>query len=436
MDPNSLSAPTLISSLEAMIQASVTSILDRPLGPAAGEILDAQIQTAVAAALDRRLGPAVGSLGNRMTSLVEQRLADAVGILNFRVGTAVTAAIEERFGPVGGALTAQITFAAAPVTDLPSVASRKAQASGVVGEGKENNWICAAEEELGKAELASTENKQPTQERAEENGGLSEEEKGPAQNQSAAKQSLDTGPTGKEQPAQNQNATGTSPEPGDELSPPTATSAQSKESTSKNTAATQSDASTSAVCSLFADGSSKSKASPSATANRNAKTIAPSSDADKTPGKRKGKRKGRANKADDTEESESSSSEEEESDNEKPRRKRAKVKLDPPGYTAGPSLQFRRVSPKLTACAKSRGYPRVIDLRGFTEASNKQNLTMADVVATVLFNYDPLSLYAFMDMDQYPTFHFIRKESDRKAKNFVIERRRESYGVVVKVCGH
>lgn len=109
------------------------------------------------------------------------------------------------------------------------------------------------------------------------------------------------------------------------------------------------------------------------------------------------------------------------------------MKLDPPGYTDGPSLKFRRVSPKLTACAKSRGYPRVIDLKGFTEASNKQNLTMADVVATVLFNYDPMSLYAFMDMDQYPTFHFIRRESDRKLRNFVIERRRESFGVVVKV---
>lgn len=60
---------------------------------------------------------------------------------------------------------------------------------------------------------------------------------------------------------------------------------------------------------------------------------------------------------------------------------------------------------------------------------------MADVVATVLFNYDPLSLYAFINMIQFPTFHFVRKESDRKLRCFVIERRRESYGVVVKVCG-
>ena len=90
-------------------------------------------------------------------------------------------------------------------------------------------------------------------------------------------------------------------------------------------------------------------------------------------------------------------------------KERAKVELDPPGFTDGPPIKFRRVSPKLTACAKSRGFPRVIDLKNFTAASNKQNLTilMADVVATVLFHYDSLSLSAFMDMDNYPTFHFV-----------------------------
>ena len=89
----------------------------------------------------------------------------------------------------------------------------------------------------------------------------------------------------------------------------------------------------------------------------------------------------------------------------------------------------------MTACAKSRGFPRVVDLKSFTEASNKQNLTMADVFATVLFNYDPLSLYVFMDVDIYPTFSLVRKEFDRRASDFVIERRRESDGVVVKVSG-
>lgn len=89
----------------------------------------------------------------------------------------------------------------------------------------------------------------------------------------------------------------------------------------------------------------------------------------------------------------------------------------------------------MTASIRSRGHPRVIELRSFTEESNKQNLTMADVVATVLFNHDPKSLNAFMDMDSFPTFRFLRKQSDRKAREFVIERRRESYGVVVTVSG-
>ena len=170
-------------------------------------------------------------------------------------------------------------------------------------------------------------------------------------------------------------------------------SARSKESTSKETAATQSGTSKSAIYPLFADGPSKSKAGPSAdlTGKPNAKTARPSSSAYKTPAKRKRNQKDQANRADDTGESELSSSEDE-SDNTKPKRKRAKVKIDPPGYTDGPPIKFRRVSPKLTACAKTRGYPRVIDFKRFTEASNKPNLTMAGVVTTVLFNHGPLSL--------------------------------------------
>ena len=424
MDP-AASAPGLITSLEAMIQASVTSILDRRLGPASGT-LDAQIQTAIASALDKRLGPEVGSLGNRMTSLVEQRLANAVSTLNFRVNTAVTAALEQRLGPVGSALTAQIIFAAAPLTVLSSVAPPKAQVSDMANKTKETNVTSQAEEELGKAQPLG-------------NGAITEKEQ-PAREQSPAKQLLKSRPTEKEQPAQKQNATEqeasntTSSESGAEITLATAVSGESNKSTSNETSATPSDASKGAVYPLFADGPSTGKAGSSVVlaAKPNAKTTGPSFGADKSPAKRKASQKDEGNKTDDTGESEFSSSEE--SDKQKPKRKRAKIKLDPPGYTNGPAIKFRRVSPKLTASAKNRGYPRVIDLEGFTRASNKQNLTMADVVATVLFNYDPLCIPAFMDTDQYPTFHFVRKESDRKVRTFVIERRRERYGVVVKVC--
>ncbi|CAD6577448.1 MAG: hypothetical protein ASARMPREDX12_008352 [Alectoria sarmentosa] len=440
MDPNAASGPGLISSLEAMIQASVTAILDSRLGPAS-DSLDAQIQTAVTAALDKRLGPTIGSLGNRMTSLIEQRLGSAVSSLNYRVNTAVTAALEQRLGPAGGTLTAQITFTAAPYPILPSVCPPSAQALGELNRAKDTE-TCSAKEQLGKVQQmgsgGSIEKEQPSQKQGQKKGGPSEIEL-PAQKQSPAKQSLDNGPTEKEQPTQKQKATGpetstTSPETGDEVLQHTAVSTKSNETASKETADTHSTTSESAVYPLFTDGSSRGKAGPGAvlTAKANAKTGGPSSSADKTLAKRKANKKDEANKADDTGETESSSSEDD-GDKEKPKRKRAKVKLDPPGYTQGPSLKFRRVSPKLTACAKNRGWPRVIDLKNFTEASNKQNLTMADVVATVLFNYDPLSLYAFTDMDNYPTFHFIRKESNRKLRNFVIERCRESYGVIVKV---
>ena len=420
MDPNAAPVPGLISSLEAMIQASVTSVLDHRLGPAVGD-LDTQIQTAVAAALDRRLGPAVGSLGNRMTSLVEQRLGSAVSTLNFRVNKSVTAALEQRLGPAGSALTAQITFTAAPPPVLASVGAPKVQASGLVNGTNEANGACPTEKDLEKAQRIGN--------------GASTEKEQPAPSE--------IGPIEKEMFVQERNTTGqetsktTSAESGNEISLPAGTSPQSNGSISKQTASSQLCAPEIGVYPLFTDGPSKSNAGSSAinTSKTESKTTEPSSSADKNPAKRKTNETNEENKANDTGESDSPSSEEEDDDNVKRKRKRAKVKLDPPGYTNGPSLKFRRVSPKLTACAKSRGYPRVIDLRSFTEASNKQNLTMADVVATVLFNYDPLSLHAFMDIDTHPRFNFVRKENNRKARNFVIERRRESYGVVVEVCG-
>lgn len=391
-----------------MIQASVTSFLDRQLGPTA-DTLDAQVQAAVAAALDKRLGPAVGSLGSRTTSFVEQRLREPVNTLNHYVNTSVAAALEQRLGPNGGALTAQITFITTPTSISPSVPLAKAQVLGEITATKGNNGVCPAEE------LADA---RPTGK-----GGSNEKEQ----------------PTEKLNAIESESPKTESPDSADELSVRTATSKNSNEPTSKETGTTHSGASKSAVYPLFADSTSKSKTGPSAvlTSKPNRMIQGPSNSADKTRPKRRANERDEADSFDNTGGAGSSLSEEEkeESEIEEPKRKRPKVKLDPPGYTNGPSIRFRRVSPQLTACAKSRGFPRVIDLKSFTEASNKQNLTMADVVATVLFNYDPLSLYAFMDMDSYPTFSFIRKEYDRRARDFVIERRRESYGVVVKVSG-
>lgn len=376
MDPNAAPAPSLISSLEAMIQASVNSVLDCRFGYA-DEHLDTKIQNAVATAVDRRVGLAVGSMGNRLTSMIEHRLGNAVSTLDFRVNKSVTAAIEQRLGPAGSALTAQVTFTAAPPQVL---ASPKVQELGLVNGTKESNEIRQMENGLGETQRigngGSTREAHPPQDQDQNSGGQEKEQ--PAQKLSPAKPRSQTVPIEKEKPAQELKATGRE---------------------ASNT--------------TLAESGHEPRA-------------------EKNPAKRKTNQLDEGSKIDEAGEPDSSS-EEEKGDNRKRKRKRTKVKLDPPGYTNGPAIKFRRVSPKLTACAKSRGYPRVIDLKSFAETSNKQNLTMADVVATVLFNYDPLSLHAFMDMDSFPTFHFARKESNRKAKNFVIERRRESYGVVVQV---
>ena len=181
-----------------------------------------------------------------------------------------------------------------------------------------------------------------------------------------------------------------------------------------------------------ADGLRKSEAISSVLlkAKPDCKTARQSSSLADTPNKRKANQKDQESEADNTGESESSSLEENDS-NEKPITKRARFDLDPPGYTKGPPMQFRRSFHTLEG--QTRGYPRIVNLHSFTEASNKEDLTMADVVATFLFNYDPLSLDAFMDMKTFPDFRFIRTESDRNTRRFVIQRHRESSGMIVKV---
>lgn len=115
-----------------------------------------------------------------------------------------------------------------------------------------------------------------------------------------------------------------------------------------------------------------------------------------------------------------------------PKKKRAKV--NPPGYTEGPSIRFLKVCSQLTARTKGgRGHPRVVDLESFTKHSNKQTFTMADIVATILWNHKPESLKAFLDIE--PSFSFVRKEGDKKRRNFAIERREEGSGTMVTVSG-
>lgn len=119
---------------------------------------------------------------------------------------------------------------------------------------------------------------------------------------------------------------------------------------------THSGASKNALYPLIVNDSSKSNAYSEIvfTAKPNKKTGGSPNGADRNSAKWMANQKGGTNKADDTGVSESLSSEEK-SDNKRPTINRAKVKIDPPGYTNGPSVRFWRGSPKLTACAKSRG---------------------------------------------------------------------------------
>ena len=439
MDPNTAPAPDFISSLEAMIQASTTSVLDRRLGPA-GDDLDARIEAAVATALDRRLGPALESLGDRMTSLVEQRLSNAVGTLNQRVTSSVAAALEQRLGPAAGALTAQITFTSAPFPALPFTTPPEAQALGQVNGPKETKRVCLPEE-LGKAipvENGTFIEKEPSRQKQGPDDGTPSVQERSAEDAVCTQQTKDTGVTGKEQPAQKQNANvsetsqTTCSELANESVPPPALSARWKNMcTSKESATIQSGGSKSTAYQLVADSPRKREAGPSVvlTAKPDSKTAGQSSSVAQTPNKRKANQKYQVSEGGELE---SSLLGAEKANYEQPMEKRAKFKLDPPGYTDGPPILFRRIPH--TDYGQKRGYPRIVDLDSFTERSNKQDLTMADIVATFLFNYDRSSLDAFMDRDKFPIFNLIRRESDSKTRDFVIERRRDDYGVVVRVC--
>lgn len=115
--------------------------------------------------------------------------------------------------------------------------------------------------------------------------------------------------------------------------------------------------------------------------------------------------------------------------------KRAKRKPNPPGYTTGPPIRFTKVCSPLTASPNQRGWPRIVDLQDFMDESNKQNLTIADIVATVLWKHGPKTLEAFLDFEGHPGFRFDRREIFDRTKECWISRYLDEEGVVmVAVC--
>ena len=113
MDRSPTPAPSLISSLEAMIQASVAAALQHQLAPV-NKPLNTQMEEAVTAVLDRQLDPLRDSLNAQIEATVDaaldRRLSTMSGTLDTRFRPLVDAARERRLGPVGSPLNALITL--------------------------------------------------------------------------------------------------------------------------------------------------------------------------------------------------------------------------------------------------------------------------------------------------------------------------------------
>lgn len=124
------------------------------------------------------------------------------------------------------------------------------------------------------------------------------------------------------------------------------------------------------------------------------------------------------------------------SDGEKGSSQKKRLTVNPPGYTDGPLVQFRKDCSQSTATRGRRGYPRVVDLNSFEDESNKQYFTMADTVATILWSHGPETFAAFFDIEDKATFSFVRKENEKKRRNFAIERKEKGSitQVLVSIC--
>ncbi|KAK3173682.1 hypothetical protein OEA41_007014 [Lepraria neglecta] len=83
-------------------------------------------------------------------------------------------------------------------------------------------------------------------------------------------------------------------------------------------------------------------------------------------------------------------------------------RTDRPGYTDSPPIMLLRITDRGVAYA--RGWTRLVDIDHFTAHSNKAELIMAEIVATVLYNHHPYTLDAFLNMETRPNFSFTRKD--------------------------
>lgn len=71
-----------------------------------------------------------------------------------------------------------------------------------------------------------------------------------------------------------------------------------------------------------------------------------------------------------------------------PAAKKVKKQAMIPRCTEGLPVQFLKVTNRSSKKAYLRGYLRIFDVQKFTKEANKQKLTMADIVAIVLYKND------------------------------------------------
>ena len=107
---------------------------------------------------------------------------------------------------------------------------------------------------------------------------------------------------------------------------------------------------------------------------------------------------------------------------------------DAPGYNSSLLIDFLRVSKEFDCKFKQqdRGYAKVVDLETFTSEANKANFTMADIVATILYNYDVNVLRAFMDAETHPVFKFVLTKNGQETE-FVVEKVKQQWKEIVTV---
>lgn len=93
----------------------------------------------------------------------------------------------------------------------------------------------------------------------------------------------------------------------------------------------------------------------------------------------------------------------------------------PADYPHLPALEYLDHFPALSA-DRPVGYPHLINMEKYKEEIQRQDLRVADAVVTVLYNWEPEALSAFLD-DGLEDFRFQVEDSNVYPHNFYVQRK-------------